>query len=44
MAGKDKDIEWLVKRMEKYHLLKSDTEDVVEEIEDIGKLGDGSPR
>jgi hypothetical protein len=41
MASKDKDIEWLVKRTEEYHSRKSSTEDVVEELEDVGKLGRG---
>jgi hypothetical protein len=41
MASKDKDIEWLVKWNEEYRSCKSNTEDVVEELEDVGKLGRG---
>jgi hypothetical protein len=39
MVSKDKDIEWLVRWTEEYHSHKSGIEDVVEELEYIGKLG-----
>jgi hypothetical protein len=41
MAGKDKDIEWLVKQTQEYRSQKSNTEDVVEELGDMGNLGQG---
>jgi hypothetical protein len=41
MVGKDKDIEWLVKQTKEYRSWKSGIKDVIEELEDMGKLGQG---
>jgi hypothetical protein len=39
MADKDKGIEWLVRQTEEYRSSKNGTEDVVDDLDDMGKLG-----
>jgi hypothetical protein len=41
MADKDKGIEWLVRQTEEYRSSKNGTEDVVDDLDDMGKLGWG---
>jgi hypothetical protein len=41
MASKEGDIDWLVRRADDYRLAKNDISEVVEDFDDIGKLGYG---
>jgi hypothetical protein len=39
MAMVNKDLEWLSRRIEVYHSTKDDAMGVVEDLDEIGKLG-----
>jgi hypothetical protein len=41
MAGEAGDIDWLVRQADEYHLAKNDIGEMVEDLDDIGKLGHG---
>jgi hypothetical protein len=41
MVSKEGDIDWLVRRADEYRLAKNDISEVVEDFDDIGKLGYG---
>jgi hypothetical protein len=41
MASKEGDIDWLVRRADDYRLAKNDISEVVQDFDDIGKLGYG---
>jgi hypothetical protein len=41
MATINKDLEWLSRRTEKYHSSKDDAMGVVEDLDEMGKLGRG---
>jgi hypothetical protein len=41
MATATRDLEWLSRRMAEYHLSKNDAMGVVEDLDELGKLGQG---
>jgi hypothetical protein len=41
MASKEGELSWLVERMEQYHFAQNGIGEVVEDFDDMGKLGSG---